>query len=80
MKWPAHAFSAAIQRLTGLGIPASTADCRRTSAAISGTAQNTQSKPCRDVTQLMERRAAKVTNKSLRRVYLEKCAILNRGA
>ena len=77
--WGANAFSAAIQRLTGLGIPASTTDCHPTSAAISGTAQNTQSKLCRDVTRLMERRADKATNKSLRALYLRQHQNLIRG-
>lgn len=78
--WRANALSVMVQRLMDFATRESTADCHPKSAAISGTAPNTQNKPCRDVTQLLERRAAKVTNKSLRRVYLEKCEILSRGA
>ena len=79
MKWPAHAFNAVIQRLTGLGTRESTTDCRPKSAAISGTAKPTNSKRLRDVQPLLERRAAKVTNKSLRALYLRQHQNLRKG-
>ena len=78
--WRANALSAVIQRLTGLGSPASTTDCRPTSEGISGTAQNTSSKHLRDVQPLLESRAAKATNKSLRALYLRQHEALRRGA
>ena len=78
--WRANAFNAAIQRLMDFATRESTTDCHPKSAAISGTAKPMNSKRLTDVQPLLERRAAKVTNKSLRRVYLEKCEILSRGA
>ena len=79
MMWRAFVSYARSLRHSGLGSPASTTDCRPKSADISGTAKPMNSKRLTDVQPLLERRAAKVTNKSLRRVYLEKCAILSRG-
>ena len=79
MKWPAHAFNAAIQRLTGFVTRASTADWHPRSAAISGTAKPMNSKRLRDVQPLLERRAAKVTNKSLRSLYLRQHQNLRKG-
>ena len=78
--WRAHAFNAAIQRLMGLGSPASTTDCRPTSEGISGTAPPMSSKHLRDVQPLLESRAAKATNKSLRALYLRQHQNLRRGA
>ena len=79
MKWPAHAFSAAIQRLMDFATRGSTADFRPRSAVISGTAKPMNSKRLRDVQPLLERRAAKVTNKSLRGLYLRQHQILRKG-
>ena len=79
MRWRAHAFNAVIQRLTGFVTRASTTDCRPKGAAISGTAKPMNSKRLTDVQPLLERRAAKVTNKSLRGLYLRQHQILRKG-
>ena len=54
------------------------------STGLHGPAQNTEPRSRQSgkpiTPELISSRAAKVTNKSLRRAYLEKCAILNRGA
>ena len=77
--WRASAFSAVIQRLMDFDTRASTADYHPRSAAISGTAKPTNSKRLTDVQPLLERRAAKVTNKSLRSLYLRQHEALLRG-
>ena len=78
--WRAFVSYARSLRHSGLGSPASTADSRPTSAVISGTALPTSRKHLKDVQPLLESRAAKATNKSLRALYLRQHQNLLRGA
>ena len=78
--WRAFVSYASSLRRSGLGSLASTTDCRPKSAVISGTAPPMNSKRLRDVQLLLESRAAKATNKSLRALYLRQHQNLRRGA
>ena len=56
------------------------ANARAMSGPVSNTAPKSSANGKNTTEALYSARAAKVTNKSLRRVYLEKCEILSRGA
>ena len=77
--WRAFVSYARSLRHSGLGSPASTPDCHPSGGAISGTAPTTSRKRLRDVQALLESRAAKATNKSLRALYLRQHQNLLRG-
>ena len=77
--WRAFVSYASSLRRLGLGSPASTTDCQPSGAVIFGTAPPMSSKRLRDVQPLLESRAAKATNKSLRALYLRQHQNLIRG-
>lgn len=78
------AFIAGLMRRLGFAAPASTAPCPQASAAISGIAKTTSSKPLRDGMPPLEARAMSFYNRDQKKAarYLEKhraLAMIDRG-